>query len=466
MAKTASIEIPYAPRYPEVHDTLESRRFTVLVAHRRFGKTVLVVNHLIRAACMSAATAGHFAYIAPFRNQAKDVAWAYLKRYTAPIPGRRVNESDLSISLPSNGGGSKIRIFGADNPDALRGLYFDGVVLDEVAQMKPEIWGEIIQPALADRMGWAVFIGTPKGINLFSELYQQARVEQAKPNSSWAALCYPVNITSALPASEVERLRAELSDNKFRQEMLCDFNASNDDTLISQDEVEAALSRDPNWELINQYPLIVGVDVARFGGDSTVFFGRRHNYAFRPVVLQGYSNTEVAHRLMAHIAEFHPAEVNIDQGQGTGVIDLVRDLTRMKDVIINEIPFGSKAGQPEKYFNRRAEMWVHLRDWLRAGGILPNYNECANALRLELCAPMYSFDGQGRIKLEPKENIKERIQRSPDLGDALALTFATDTYPDERGVFPNLERKYGPEAAPRLRNWVMGKREKKEWQPW
>ena len=68
--------IPYAPRYPEVHDTLESRRFTVLVAHRRFGKTVLVVNHLIRAACMSAATAGHFAYIAPFRNQAKDVAWA------------------------------------------------------------------------------------------------------------------------------------------------------------------------------------------------------------------------------------------------------------------------------------------------------------------------------------------------------------------------------------------------------
>ena len=334
MAKTASIEIPYAPRYPEVHDTLESRRFTVLVAHRRFGKTVLVVNHLIRAACISASTDGHFAYIAPFRNQAKDVAWAYLKRYTAPIPGRRVNESDLSISLPSNGGGSKIRIFGADNPDALRGLYFDGVVLDEVAQMKPEIWGEIIQPALADRMGWAVFIGTPKGINLFSELYNQARKEQAKGNPAWAALCYPVNITSALPQPEVERLRAELSENKFRQEMLCDFNASNDDTLISQDEVEAALSRDPNWELINQYPLIVGVDVARFGGDSTVFFGRRHNYAFRPVVLQGYSNTEVAHRLMAHIAEFHPAEVNIDQGQGTGVIDLVRDLTRMKDVVI------------------------------------------------------------------------------------------------------------------------------------
>ncbi len=459
----AKIEIPYTPRYPEVHEILERTRFTVIVAHRRFGKTVLALNHLIKMALLQTKSMGRYAFVAPYLKQAKENTWEYFKHYTATLPNREVNESECSIRLPN---GARIRLFGADNPDALRGPYLDGVILDEVAQMKPELWGEVVRPMLMDRPGWAVFIGTPKGINLFSELYNRASTEQANGNPNWAALCYPVNVTNALPPGEVEDARRELSENAFRQEMLCDFNASNDDNLISQDEVEGALAREPNWEIINQYPLIVGVDVARFGGDSTVFFGRRHNYAYRPVVLNGYSNTEVAHRLMAHIAEFHPSQVNIDQGQGTGVIDLVRDLTHTRDVIINEIPFGSKAGQPEKYFNRRAEMWVHLRDWLRAGGILPNYNECANALRLELCAPMYSFDNQGRIKLEPKENIKERIQRSPDLGDALALTFATDTYPDERAVFPNLERKYGPEAGPRMRNWIIGKREKKEWQPW
>ena len=185
--------------------------------------------------------------------------------------------------------------------------------------MKPEIWGEIIQPALADRMGWAVFIGTPKGINLFSELYNQARKEQAKGNPAWAAPLLPgqhhfrlAGIGSRAPARRTLRQQVP-PGNALRLQCLQRRHPS-----LSQDEVEAALAREPNWEIINQYPLIVGVDVARFGGDSTVFFGRRHNYAFRPVVLQGYSNTEVAHRLAAHIAEFHPSEVNIDQGRGHG----------------------------------------------------------------------------------------------------------------------------------------------------
>lgn len=133
----AKIVIPYRPRYPEVHKTLDATRFVVLVAHRRFGKTVLAVNHLIKSAVACAKAGGHFGYVAPFRNQAKSVAWDYLKRYARPLPGLKINESELSISMPSAGGGAKIRIFGADNPDALRGLYFDGIVLDEVAQMKP-----------------------------------------------------------------------------------------------------------------------------------------------------------------------------------------------------------------------------------------------------------------------------------------------------------------------------------------
>ena len=115
------IKIPYAPRYPqdEIHPALETHRFGVLVAHRRLGKTVLSVNHLIKRAIVDAKERGFYAYIAPFRNQAEQIAWGYLKHYTAAIPMCKVNEQKLSITLPN---GVTIRIYGADNPDALRGI--------------------------------------------------------------------------------------------------------------------------------------------------------------------------------------------------------------------------------------------------------------------------------------------------------------------------------------------------------
>jgi len=115
MAKMTRITIPYKPRYPEVHAALESHRFSVLVAHRRFGKTVLVINHLIKMATLCDRPRGVYAYVGPLRNQAKNVAWDYLKHYTAPLPGRVVNESELMISVPSRGNGAKVRIFGAAN---------------------------------------------------------------------------------------------------------------------------------------------------------------------------------------------------------------------------------------------------------------------------------------------------------------------------------------------------------------
>ena len=101
----AKITIPYKPRYPELHAALESRRFSVLVAHRRFGKTVLAVNHLLKQAAVCRRERGSFAYVAPFRNQAKAVAWDYLKHYSAPVPGRAVHEGEpvsyTHLTLPT-----------------------------------------------------------------------------------------------------------------------------------------------------------------------------------------------------------------------------------------------------------------------------------------------------------------------------------------------------------------------------
>lgn len=419
MAKV--ITIPYKPRYPGVHEALEAHRFAVLVAHRRFGKTVLAVNHLLKQAICCGRERGFFAYVAPFRNQAKSVAWDYLKHYSAPVPGRRVNEGELAVTL---GNGARIRIFGADNPDALRGLYFDGVVLDEVAQMKPEVWGEIIQPALADRKGRALFIGTPKGVNLFSELYERAR-EAMNPDSerhdpAWVALCYRVDETDALDADEVARLKRELSESAWRQEMLCDFSASSDDVLIPIDLVTEACARRVDYADVRGMPVILGVDVARFGSDSSVIFRRQGLQAFAPVVLRNLDNMDLADRVAAQIMEHRPHAVFIDAGQGQGVIDRLRHLGHE----VMEVPFGGRALQEARFLNRRSEMWYGLREWLKAGGCLPAEGADSARLKSELSTPLYWYDAAGKLVLEPKDKIRERLGSSPDIADALALTFA------------------------------------------
>lgn len=442
----ANIVIPYCPRYPEVHRTLDAFRFVVLVAHRRFGKTVLAINYLIKAAVNNRLVQPHFAYVAPFRNQAKSVAWDYLKRYTAGLPGRQINESELSVVFNNGRGPVKLRLFGADNPDALRGLYFDAIVLDEVAQMKPDVWEEIVQPALADRRGSALFIGTPKGINLFSRLYFHAVEEQARGSRVWAALHYPVDKTSALDSEEIERMRNELTENKFRQELLCDFTASSEDALITIDEVENALNASPDRNIAALWPLVAGVDVARFGDDATVIQARQHYLTWPPIVMRKKSNLEVAHKIAQFCAERRPQMLNIDQGQGTGVIDLVREIC--PSVIVNEIPFGSRANEDRKYVNRRCEMWTLMRDWLRQGGSLPR--EAAEAYKNELTAPFYSYDAGGRIKLEAKEEIKKRLRHSTDIGDALALTFAVPAGPRDQSIAfePTINtRDYDPFAG-------------------
>lgn len=159
-----------------------------------------------------------FAYIAPLFVQAKDVAWGYIKQFTAPIPGVQFNEAELRVDLPNGG---RIRLYGADNYDRLRGLYLDGVILDEYADMDPRAWSEVIRPALADRQGWAVFIGTPKGRNAFYDVW-----ERAKAAPDWFALMLRASETRLLPDAELEGARAEMSPEQFEQEFECSFEAA------------------------------------------------------------------------------------------------------------------------------------------------------------------------------------------------------------------------------------------------
>ena len=189
-----------------------------MVAHRRAGKTVACVNDLIKAALSEGKPDARYAYIAPQYNQAKDVAWMYVKRFCGVIPGAEFNESELRADLPN---GARIRLYGADNPDRLRGIYLDGVVLDEYADMRPSVWGEIVRPLLTDRQGWATFIGTPKGRNAFWSVW-----DQAQDNDRWFRLMLRASETGILPADELSEARAQMTAEQYEQEFECSFEAA------------------------------------------------------------------------------------------------------------------------------------------------------------------------------------------------------------------------------------------------
>lgn len=407
------------------------KRFVVLALHRRAGKTELALKKLLDASVKNRAEMPLYFYVAPFLKQAKIIAWSRIKqmvRPMVPFGAVEINESELFVRFTHNG--ATIRIFGADNPDAMRGVRLDGCVIDEVAQIKPEVWDEIIQPALSDRKGWAWFIGTPKGINLFSSLYFGA---ESRPD--WASARYTVDDTDALDLAEVERLRSTMAETAFAREYLCDFSAAGDDQLLSLTDVETAAHRVYKESDIIHAPRVLGVDPARFGNDRSVIFPRQGLQAFDPLVYRGIDNMQLASMVAQKIEDWKPDAVFVDAGAGAGVIDRLRQLGNW----VIEVNFGGKPID-QRYQNKRAEMWHEMAEAIRSGLALPNMN----ALKLELATPTYRFDAGNRIVLESKDDIKKRLpdSGSPDLADALALTYAAPVA--KASPFDQYRKQSGP----------------------
>lgn len=224
--------IPYEPRNPFVAFHDRTQRWACLVCHRRAGKTVAAVNELIKGAMQCTKPRPQLAYIGPFRDQAKRVAWDYLKYYSQPLWEGRPNESELSVKLL---GSRKISLYGADNADALRGIYLDGAFLDEFGDFKPSVWGNVIRPALSDRAGWAVFGGTPKGRNEFWEVRQRAKKDQVE----WFLLELPASTSGILDPNELELARKQLTPDQYAQEYECDFAAALPGSYFGREMVQA-----------------------------------------------------------------------------------------------------------------------------------------------------------------------------------------------------------------------------------
>jgi phage terminase large subunit len=217
-ARQLCIDLGYRARPQFVPFHARKERWGCIVAHRRAGKTVACIMDLVDMALRAKLDNARYAYLAPHYNQAKDVAWGYLKQYTAPIPNTTHNESELRVDLPN---GARIRLYGADNYDRLRGVYFDGVILDEYGDMDPRAWPEVIRPALSDRKGWAIFIGTPKGRNAFYETW-----EMSKSDPEWFSLMLKASETGILNAEELADAAKTMTLDQFKQEYECSFEAA------------------------------------------------------------------------------------------------------------------------------------------------------------------------------------------------------------------------------------------------
>ena len=251
------------------------QRFGCMVAHRRAGKTVACVNELVTRALYSKKKRPRYAYIAPQLKQAKKIAWEYLKEYTQGV-AEKTSESELYVRLKGNG--AEICIYGADNPDSFRGQYFDGVVLDEYGDMSPSVWGKIILPTLADRKGWAVFIGTFKGKNHFYRIWRRSQgldlAEGEDPNyfrANWFSFILKASESGILSKEELMLQRTEQDEEEYQQEYECNPNAAVKGTYYSKilanmdDHINSRLA---DWDA--EFPVEVFTDLGI--GDSTALW--------------------------------------------------------------------------------------------------------------------------------------------------------------------------------------------------
>ena len=218
--KRKGVVIPYTPRTLQAKLHNELGRFNVVVCHRRFGKTVFAINQMIKSAIQDlqlGKKAPRYAYLAPLFKQAKTVAWDELKRLLYDFPDVKFNEAELRADFM----GARIQLYGADNPDTLRGIYLDGVILDEYAQMNPKMYSEVIRPALSDRKGWGIFIGTPKGKNEFYDIYHSA-----KEKKGWKRFLFKASDTGILDDEELEMAQQDMAETEYAQEYECSWSAA------------------------------------------------------------------------------------------------------------------------------------------------------------------------------------------------------------------------------------------------
>jgi hypothetical protein len=432
--KVQQISTGYTPHKHQAAIHAALKRFSVLVCHRRFGKTVLCVNALLDAALRSKRTNPRYAYIAPTYRQAKKVAWDYVKEFAGAVPGVKFNEVELRVDFST---GARISLYGADNPDSLRGLYLDGTVLDEYADFPQDAWQTVIRPALSDRKGWAVFIGTPRGHNHFYELYQNALREP-----EWYAARFAASGTDIIDAGELESARRMMTDSQFRQEYECDFDVTGDDILIPLSLVLDSIGRNISHHGMDS---VMGVDVGMsLGGDPSAIVVRQGGKVVHLDEFRMDETLKIAGRVRECFHETKPVAVYVDAvGWGAGVAHTLAGWGLPVTAI--NVAEGSSAN--DRFVRQRDELWWKGREFFASRlTAIDDGLELRHKFAAELSSPLYGYRPDGKIKVESKDDMKKRGGQSPNIADAFILTMA---HADQHLLAGNVQSNwYAEDDAP------------------
>ena len=282
-----NVTIPYQPRKQQafIHTELDKHRFSVLCCHRRFGKTVMLINHLIKSCMTNNNHQPRFAYIAPTYSQAKKIAWDYLKHYTKNLPNTKYNETELRADFFN---GSRIQLLSSENPDSIRGIYLDGAVIDEASQVSRELIDEVIRPALSDRKGWMSLCSTPKGMNnIFYDMYLKAQSDDG-----WFLYTAKASETGLVDNDELKAALSVMGQATYNQEFECSFignvKGSIYGELISKLEDEKRIARVPHDP---SYPVNTAWDLG-YNDSTAILFYQNVGHAIN--IIDSYENNNKA----------------------------------------------------------------------------------------------------------------------------------------------------------------------------
>lgn len=442
MAKVKKIDITlkelfeYNPTVfqTEVHRQRQLVQYLTLVAHRRFGKTECGLLELLSGALTCQRRLPIYDYIAPTLKQAKKIAWDKLKFYceTAQKNGMKnikISETNTNVKIYRGGkiGVATIGLGGWEEPESLRGPYNDGIIVDEAADMKPGLWGKVIAPKLADRRGWAMITGTVKGLDQFYDFYQKG-IQGVNQEEFWGSLYFPIEKTRGgipwLDDLALRVLRSGVTATEWDQEMNCNWVASDDNILIPLKHIDLAKARSLREQDYYRSEHVLGVDVASRGSDPYVIARRWGPWFVEHEALKDPDPELLAMKIKRKV-QLHNIDAVFVDGTGGYAGALMLALRNIGvSCPIYEIGFKCKAVDELHYENIRAEMWDKMGKCIEKYAVIPDDIE----LHRELSCVTYDYKNK-RMIIEPKEEIRKKLGRSPDRADAYALTFAYEVTP-------------------------------------
>lgn len=440
--KVETISLGFKPHKHQYDFCMNWKRYNMLICTRRWGKSVIAAL-MLTDSCLEIIKSGRkkqpkFAYIAPQKDQAKQITWPIFKEFLAPLIERdvvRVSDQSMEVYFMDGKGKpwGQIKLYAEEKggAESIRGNYLDGVVFDEYDSMDASVvWRQIVRPALGDTDGWALFAGTIAGKGNLYNLWKER-----KDDERWNIGIYPFEeCWRDLPAycnfkdgvwvpaqDKYDDVQEEYRNapNEYAREYQCDWDADGVDPLIPNEYLREAIGRHINESAYEHAPRVMGIDVAGEGPDSHTICKRQGNAVFPVRKYNNISERDLCGIVAASMDKWEPDMVFIDHTGGYGT-ELLSRLQEQGYTNVRGINFGSKACDPDHYANIRSEMFHKLRDWVIDGGALPDDADLEQELSVLSCVEMLS----GKAMLMKKDDIREMIGRSPDKADALALTFA------------------------------------------